>query len=261
MRRVGYRVEEVVARGRASSLNRAKAIARQASARAVRIEKATLGADLIWLCVPDQSITPVAEVLAAVGKWKGKTVFHSSGALPSSELAPLSQAGAHVASVHPMMTFSGGAPSFLRGVHFAVEGDDKAVRVARGIVRDLGGHLFPIRAGSKPLYHASGSFASPLLVALLATAESVAAKAGIPRKDAAALLRPLVAQTVHNYFCDGARVAFTGPLTRGDVATVRKHLELLKAVPLARSAYVVLARAATHSLPVARRAELLRSLK
>ncbi len=108
-------------------------------------------------------------------------VFHSSGALTSDELAPLREKGARVASVHPMMTFVRGTVPEMAGVAFAIEGDAAAVRVATSVVQRLGGVGLTIKKQNKVLYHVFGSFASPLLVALLASLEEVAMAAGIGR--------------------------------------------------------------------------------
>jgi predicted short-subunit dehydrogenase-like oxidoreductase (DUF2520 family) len=107
------------------------------------------------------------------------------------------------------------------------------------------------------LYHAMGSFTSPLVVAVLALAERVAEEAGIPRAKLSTAMQPILRKTFENYMAGGAAVAFSGPINRGDLETVRKHLAALKKVPLARSAYLALARAAAEMLPVKRKKELL----
>ncbi len=206
--------------------------------------------DIVWLTVPDDVIAEVAGQLAATQKWKGKIVFHSSGALTSEELAPLWEKGAAVASVHPLMTFVAGKKPSWRGVSFAIEGDDAAVRAATQIASDLGGRPFEIERRSKVLYHAFGAFASPLVIALMSAMEQVAEAAGIPPEKAKEMMQPLLAETLNNYLRADAASAFSGPLVRGDVKTVRKHLAALKRTPQARDVYVALASAAIESLPV-----------
>ncbi len=115
--------------------------------------------------MPDDAIAEVARRLARSQDWKGRFVFHSSGALTSDELAPLRKQARRVASVHPMMTFVRGDAPEMAGVSFAVEGDAAAVRVARSIVEDLDASAFAIRKQNKVLYHVFGSFASPLVIA------------------------------------------------------------------------------------------------
>lgn len=207
----------------------------------------------MWITVPDDAIAGVARLLARSQEWKGMTVFHSSGALTSDVLAPLRERGAHVASVHPMMTFVRNAVPVMEGVSFALEGDSAAVKVARTIVRGLGGHAFTIRKQDKVLYHVFGSFASPLVIALLAALEEVALAAGIGKADVKPVMAPLLQQTLRNYLKQGAPAAFSGPLVRGDVATVGKHLEALNKLPEAREVYLALARTAVKRLPVGNR--------
>ena len=255
----GYRIEEIVHRG-GTTAERARRLAREVNARAVAGDKARLAAGVIWICAGDSAIAGAASKLAQRGQWKGRIALHSSGALSSAELKPLRDRGATVASLHPMMTFVRQARPALSGVSFAVEGDVRAVRAARRIAADLGGRLITIEARRKALYHAFGAFTSPLLVATLAAAERVAGKAGMKPAGARAAMAPILAQTIRNYLARGPAEAFSGPLVRGDVVTVRRHLEILRAVPEARAAYVALARSALRTLPVKNRRELARLL-
>jgi predicted short-subunit dehydrogenase-like oxidoreductase (DUF2520 family) len=135
------------------------------------------------------------------------------------------------------------------------------VRVARAIVRDLGGRSFSIRKEQKEAYHAWGMFASPLLTALLAASERVAGAAGVGRKAARERMLPILRQTLANYERLGAPGSFSGPIARGDVSTVEKHLRVLRAIPGAREIYVALACSALRDLPVRNRAGLERILK
>ncbi len=256
LRRAGYTIPEVVSRSR----RHASALARRLGAKAATFGSARLDSDLVWLCITDDAIASTARALRPLTDWKGKTAFHSSGALSSAELAPLRRAGARVASVHPMMTFaSGSAPSLVK-VPVAVEGGRAAVSLASRIARDLGGEVFRILAKSKPLYHVAGSFASPLLIATLAAAEELVARAGIPRRSAPRVLQALVEQSVRNYLVKGKDVAFTGPIARGDVATVRRHLAALQRTPELRAAYVGLTRVAVSKFARGPRASALRRL-
>jgi predicted short-subunit dehydrogenase-like oxidoreductase (DUF2520 family) len=148
----------------------------------------------------------------------------------------------------------------LKGVPFAVEGDVRAVRIATRIARDLGGDPFRISKSSKPAYHAWGSFTSPLVISLLVTAEEVAALAGIRPRLARKRMLPILQQTLANYGRKGGAPAFSGPIIRGDVATLGKHLAVLRKLPRARAVYLALARSALHNLPAARRAQSARLL-
>ncbi len=202
-----------------------------------------------------------AESLVCAADWRGKVALHSSGALASDELAVLHRQGAAIASVHPLMTFvRGSRPSFVE-VPFALEGGQKAVRAARAIVQDLRGQPFTIRKQHKAAYHAWGMFASPLVTALLAASERVAAAAGVSPTAARRRMLPILQQTLANYARLGAPGAFSGPIARGDAATIAKHLGALRGVPEAREVYIALARAALRDLPAKNRAELEKILK
>src|SRR5262249_12573462 len=156
---------------------------------------ARMNADLVWLCVPDSEIAPASRTLSEKGEWKGRVVLHSSGALSSDELAAFRSRGAAVASVHPLMTFVRRSNPSLAGVPFSVEGDAAAVKTARRIIGDLGGHSYSIRKSEKAGYHAWATFASPLLTALLATSEKVGSAAGVHPAAARHRMLPILLQT------------------------------------------------------------------
>ncbi len=256
LRKAGYRIEAIIARSRGGSLKRAQRVARELGVRASTDSSAASRAQLIWFCVPDAQISRAARSLVDAREWKGIVALHSSGALGSDELRVLRRSGAKVAAVHPLMTFvRGSQPSFV-GVPFALEGDAAALRVARRVVQDLGGRAYPIRKRDKAAYHAWGTFASPLFTALLATTEKVATLAGVSQKEAKRRMLPILQQTLTNYAKFGAAGAFSGPIVRGDVDTVIRHLRVLSGAPAARALYAELARAALCYLPVKHKSEL-----
>ncbi|MFZ0817842.1 MAG: Rossmann-like and DUF2520 domain-containing protein [Candidatus Sulfotelmatobacter sp.] len=257
----GYVIEQIISRPGAASLQRARRLAREIGASAVASGRAKICAEIVWFCVPDGAIAAAAKSLVEAADWSGKMALHSSGALTSDELAVLRQRGASVASVHPLMTFVRGSRPALDGVPFAIEGDSIAVRTARGIVRNLRGQPFTIRKKQKEIYHAWGTFTSPLLTALFAASERVAFAAGINRKAARERTLPILRQTLANYARLGAAESFSGPIPRGDAATVRKHLKVLGKIPQAREVYIALTRTAMRDLPARNRAALEKILR
>jgi len=258
--RAGYGVEAVIARSRGASLRKAKALAKQVGARA-STDLSDVRGGLIWFCVPDAEIALAARSLAGKIEWEGRVALHSSGALTSDELSVLRRRGAAVASVHPLMTFVRGSRPSLAGVPFAVEGDPAAVGVARRVVENLGGLADSIRQKDKSAYHAWGTFASPLFTALLATTERVAALAGLSRKAARRRMIPILLQTLVNYAAFGAAGGFSGPIIRGDVDTVKRHVRVLRGAPVAREVYLSLAKAALAYLPGRNKRALRRELR
>jgi predicted short-subunit dehydrogenase-like oxidoreductase (DUF2520 family) len=259
LRGKGFHIDAIITRERAASLVRARSLAAKIGSRVLsRVEG--VQARLLWICVPDTATAQAAASLANRFDGHGKVALHSSGVLSSDVLQPLRAKGASVASVHPFMTFVRGSRPSFAGVPFAIEGDSQAVRIARSIVRRLGGEPYAISKQKKNAYHAWGTFASPLLTALLAVTEQVAVLAGVPPKQARRRMVPILLQTVRNYEEFGARGGFSGPIIRGDVATLRRHLDVLRRSPVPRQVYATLARAALEYLPAKNKASLKRLL-
>jgi len=258
--KAGFAIDEIVTRR--ALKGREKEIGRKSGGRLRTIESAEWKSNVVWLAVSDSAIASCAQTIAALTDWRGKTVVHFSGALSSDALGALRRRGARVASAHPMMSFVAGEPPSLSGVVWTVEGDAGAVTVARSIIKSLGGTALKINKKDKPLYHAFGAFLSPLLVVHLETAMQLALEAGIPRRELAPLMRPIVERTLNNLFSNvkhdkGSGRAFSGPLIRGDIETIEGHLEALANMPAALGLYVALISAALQSeLPVKNRAEI-----
>jgi len=256
----GYCITEIITRTRPQSRTRASGLAGKVGARVATMDNAALNGDLLWFCVPDGEIRKTAAALAKRGSSKIRFAFHSSGALLSKELDDLRRTGVAVASVHPLMTFVSGPHPSLEGVPFALEGDAAATNLARRIVRDLRGESFRLPSRRKAAYHAWATMTSPLLVAYLVTLEEAAREAGLGPKDGRRMSLPIIRQTLENYRSRGPEHSFSGPFMRGDVATVAKHLALLKKHPRTRAVYVALAHAALARLPVKNRRRLTRML-
>jgi predicted short-subunit dehydrogenase-like oxidoreductase (DUF2520 family) len=256
----GYEVRFLVVRSLKQAPSNTIKLARRLKAKIVALGETPLATSLVWITVPDDAIATVAAQFAGSQEWNGVTVFHSSGALTSEVLGPLRAKGARVASVHPGMTFVRLSMPRLEGVPFGIEGDAAAVRVAKKLVRDLGGTAFAIKTQNKVLYHAFGTFASPMVIALMTALEQVGNAAGIKQSELRTMAAPLLRQTLSNYLDNGAAASFSGPLVRGDVATIRRHLAALREVPQAREVYVSLARAAVKILPMKNRAGVAKEL-
>ena len=260
LRAAGYKIDAVVGRALPRSRRRTAKLARKLAARPCCLDEITAASGVFWLCISDDALAETADLLSRQSGWSGTTVLHSSGALTSDILAPLRAAGAQVASLHPMMTFVAGRLQPLAGVPFAVEGDRQAVAVARGIVRSLKADVFHIAREAKVLYHALGSFSSPLLVATLVTAERIGMAAGLTRSQTRKLIAPIVQQTVKNYLAQGGPKSFSGPIERGDLTTIRRHLKDLESVPGALEVYRALVKSALQDLPSKNKEEMLRLL-
>ena len=184
----------------------------------------------VWmLAVGDDQIAPVCAALAGSGLLKGATVFHCSGAKASNELQAARDAGARVASVHPVRSFADPAAvaAAFDGTWCGVEGDADALALLSPACEAIGARLVAIDAAAKTVYHAASVFASNYLVTVLDAALRAYVAAGVPPEVARELARPLASETLANVFTLGAPGALSGPIARGDFATVaRQHAAL-----------------------------------
>ena len=199
---------------------------------------------VILVTTSDAAIGPVARRLASLRKdWTGRIVLHTCGSLPASVLDPFKQRGAVVGSLHSYQTIpspEAGVRS-LPGSFWALEGDRRAVAVARQWVKALGGTAFTLAAGSKPLYHLSAFLVCPTEVTLMDCSEQLLRQAGVPQKVIRPMLGRFVAETVNNFVEFGGRKSLTGPAVRGDWKTLERHLaELQRSAPEIIPAYVEL---------------------
>jgi predicted short-subunit dehydrogenase-like oxidoreductase (DUF2520 family) len=211
-------------------------------------------AEVVFITTPDDAIEPTCRAIAQKrGFAKNRIVLHCSGALASSVLAPARTCGAFVASLHPLQSFASveQAERLVPGSYCTVEGDGPALPVARRIVEDVGGRLLEITPEGKTLYHAAAVVASNYLVTLVHLALTLNHLAGIPPGVSFTALRPLIEGTLTNIAAKGIPGALTGPIARGDVATVTAHLRAIQeTAPELLEAYKILGR---HTVGLAER--------
>ena len=230
----GYAVRSLVAR-RVESARKAATLARNSAtvldddiaAFAAKHIGSLPQADLFLISVPDDQIEGVARVLSKLRLERKPIALHTSGALSSEVLLPLAEQGWSVGSVHPLISVPD-ANASLRGAFWSVEGDPRAVRLAKTLVRDLGGTSFSIRTAEKPLYHAAAVMTSGNVTALFDVALEMLVACGLTRKTARQVLQPLLISTAHNLETKDPSAALTGTFSRGDIETVKRHLAALK---------------------------------
>lgn len=188
-------------------------------------------ADLYMVAVGDAALAASAGKLAALGVLRpGAIVFHLSGALPSSILAPAAEAGALVASVHPVQSFADPAQSVsgFAGTPCGIEGDPVAVEILGAAFAALGGKVFGVDSRFKTLYHAGSVLVCNYLTALMEAGIRTYGKGGLSRETALEVMEPLVRGTVENVFRVGTARALTGPIARGDGEVVAAQLAALE---------------------------------
>ncbi len=172
------------------------------------------GAGVVLLCVPDAEIGAAA---AAIDPRDGLLVGHCSGAIGLDVLAPHEAFG-----LHPLMTVTGEGASFAGAGCATAGSSERALACARELAAALQMRPVAVAGENRAAYHAAAAMASNYLVALECAAERLAATAGITRAD----LAPLVRASADNWAREGA-AALTGPIARGDEATVAAHREVI----------------------------------
>ncbi|MFP4227745.1 MAG: Rossmann-like and DUF2520 domain-containing protein [Salinivenus sp.] len=228
LRQAGYEVRAIVSRTAAD----ARALAEQVGAPTASDRVADLPPDvrLVFLCVPDDAISAVAEHLAATEhSWAQTVVAHTSGRCTAAALAPLADAAAPTLSFHPLQTFPPGTPpEAFDDIAVAVEGGDEAVAAGQTLAEALGARPVVLSAADKERYHTAAALASNGLAALMGVVNEVLDSTSLRGTDAADLFGPLVEQTWENVKAEGGEGALTGPVVRGDQETVAAHLEALE---------------------------------
>ncbi len=225
------------------------------------------GAAIALLAVPDGAITPLAQELRQDGAVAAdQVVLHLSGLRDRAALAPLTTSGAALGSFHPLQTISDPATAAARlaGAYAGIEGDERAVAAAADLARALRMEPVVLPPGAKAAYHAGAALAANYTTALVAVAERLARSAGIPAQTANRLYLPLIRGAAANLEA-GPAAALTGPVRRGDAATVAAHLDVLEGddrqlyVLLAREALRLAAEAGLEPAAIARVAQVLGS--
>lgn len=219
------------------------------------VEEVAATSRLVILAVPDDTIVPLAQRIPwSAGQW----VLHLSGAIGARALASAAERGAAVAALHPLMTFTRGLVESpieeiltrLRGCVWALETDDEALRGAlEEMVTALGGRIAYLGAGDRIPYHISGVLASNYVVTLIGAASALWESFGADAQLAREALLPLLRASVENLGVMEPPAALSGPIARGDVGTLRAHLDWLSSAARTsaemralRDAYVAMAR-------------------
>jgi predicted short-subunit dehydrogenase-like oxidoreductase (DUF2520 family) len=195
---------------------------------------------VVFITTPDDIIADVAQKLT----WtEGQIVVHCSGVHSTDILEPAHKYGAGICCLHPLQTFASIEEAIhnISGSTFALEGDGPVLDIARDMAEAMNGNVILLKAGDKVLYHAAAVTLSNYLVTLMKTAADLWQSFGIPQDEAVKALLPLLKGTVNNIERVGIPGCLTGPIARGDVETIRKHVTALeKSHPASIDAYRVL---------------------
>lgn len=183
---------------------------------------------IIFITTPDSFIIPVWEQLKGLSL-RNQIICHCSGALSSDSFSGRESMSVSCCSIHPMLPFSNKFSSYQQLEHafFTVEGHPHAVQVITDLLTSYGNEVCRIDAAAKPEYHAAASILSNQVIAVLDTGYRLLEDCGFSREKAVAATAALVRQNIENVLSQGCVHALTGPIERGDVSTVEKHLQVL----------------------------------
>lgn len=183
--------------------------------------------DMIFITTPDDLIFRLSEKLAGLNaEWKKKSVIHCSGNLTSGALDPLKKAGARTASMHPIQTFrKNDGVERLKNIYISIEGNEDITNHLRNLIKKMGSKPLPLTVKQKQSVHIAAVFASNYLVSLLGKTEKFLVDEGV--EEGLVILHPLIEQTMNNIFENGIEEALSGPVSRGDEATIEDHLKSL----------------------------------
>lgn len=207
------------------------------------VDDVVAAAELVLLAVPDDALRPLVSGLADTGVWRpGQIAAHTSGAHGIGVLDSAAARGVLALALHPVMTFAGRPEDLdrLEGACFGVTAPEEIRPVAELLVIELGGEPVWVPESARQTYHAALSIASNHLVTLVNDSMSLLTGAGVDQP--ARLVAPLLSASLDNVLRLGD-AALTGPVARGDVATVAGHVQALRRVaPEQLPAYLALAR-------------------
>ncbi len=224
----GHEIRAIISRDPARALAAARFIGVPGAAT-TDLSRAGEG-EIVLIALPDDRIAEIASQLRREGHLRAGTILvHFSGLHPASILLGEEGPALGALSIHPLQPLADAVMGVrnLPGSPFAVEGAEELLPLGERLVKEIGGVPFRISGPQKPLYHAAACIASNYMVALTAAAGQVLAACGLDEVASSRMLAPLVRSTVKNLVALGPEIALTGPISRGDVRTVAKHLKAL----------------------------------
>ena len=218
---------DVVAVSGVSALSRRRAEQMLPGVPVLPPDEAVAAAEFVLLAVPDDDLRPLVAGLADTGAWRpGQLVAHTSGAQGIGVLDPAAARGVIALALHPVMTFTGRPEDLdrLDGATFGVTAPDELRAVAESLVLEMGGEPVWVPETARPLYHAALSLGANHLVTLVNDALQLLDGVGV--QDSPRLIAPLLSAALDNAL-RLRDAALTGPVSRGDAATVQSHVRTL----------------------------------
>jgi predicted short-subunit dehydrogenase-like oxidoreductase (DUF2520 family) len=220
----GYPVVAVSSRSRTSAENLARAV------NGCHVYDSNQGvadnAQLVFITTPDDAI---ASVVSQIRWHLGQSVVHCSGADSTDILQPAKESGAQVGTFHPLQTFASVKQAIenIPGSTFALEAGEPLLKTLKDMATALDGHWVELKVSDKVLYHAAAVIACNYMVTLVKLATDLWQTFNVPPHQATRALLPLLKGTIHNIETVGIPQCLTGPIARGDIGTIKKHLDAL----------------------------------
>ena len=221
----GYQVMAISSRSQTSAENLARAI--KGCHGFNNNQDVADASELIFITTPDDAIATVVSQI----KWHaGQSVVHCSGADSADILEPAKKLGAYVGVFHPLQTFANAKQAIenIPGSTFVVEAETPLLDTLKDMATTLGGHWIELKASDKVLYHTAAVIACNYMVTLVKLATDLWQTFSIPPHQATQALLPLIQGTIHNIDTVGIPQCLTGPIARGDIGTIKKHLDALQ---------------------------------
>ncbi len=222
----GYNVVAVVSRTRASAQELAH-LGKGVTAYET-VAEAAGASEVVFITTPDDTI---GAVVSAIPWRPGQAAVHCSGVSSLDLLEPARTRGASVGAIHPLQAFASVANGVksIPGTTFGIEGDDAMKAYLKQMALDIGGLPIFLRPEDKVLYHLSGAMMGGLLAGLAAVAGQLWDHIGLSRAEGVRALMPMMRHVSYNLETSGIPEGLAGPYARGDVGTIRKHLQTLMA--------------------------------
>lgn len=228
LQRSGFHIEGYYSKSesstqRAAGLTQSKVIKSMA--------ELVVSSDFIWITVNDDGLEEIDEQLAGVEELtKQHIIAHTSGAYPASILKNLKEKGCDIFSIHPLQAFKELEVSVeaLKSTTFAIEGKSKGLDQIKGIFEKTHNPYFILEEKAKTLYHVGACMLSNYLVTLMDSGFNLLEQAGLRREEIFSAVEPLIMGTLENIKMKDPRNALTGPLARGDVKTILRHIQAIE---------------------------------
>lgn len=198
-----------------------------------KLRDLTENSEIIFITTNDDNINSVCDKLVQ-GKLISEKhiIIHMSGASSSLILLKAQKLGAHIYSMHPIQSFAdvNKAVNDLKNTFFSIEGDEKNIHILENMLKKLRNRYFRLKHEDKSLYHASACILSNYLATLINIGLETFEKFGVEKEDAYKAVYPLINSTINNIGNLGPEKALTGPIARGDIKTIKTHLDSISKI-------------------------------